>query len=107
MIESTAWAATRTDSVRVQATSGGVPTAVHIDSRELRFGGTELARTIMEVHARATQSAMARHRTRLERDGMAADILDRLGLPRASTVADTENELLGIEAAPVSWMKSL
>lgn len=107
MNETTAWAATRSKSVRVRATEGGVPTEVRIDPHELRFGGTELAHTILDLHARATAAARAQRRTQLERDGVTEDALDRLGLPRASQIAETENDLMDTEAPPKSWLESL
>lgn len=102
-----AWAATRTDSIRVRADESGVPSAIHIESDELRFGGEALAKTVLDLCERATASARAARRAQLERDGVEPDILDRLGLPSASSVAAEENERLDRDAAPVSWMKTV
>lgn len=107
MIETTAWAATRSQSVRVRATEAGVPIAVQIDPRELRFGGVDLSRTILDLHARATEAARAERRALLERDGVNADVLDRLGLPRPSQIAEIENEKMQAESPPDSWLESL
>lgn len=107
MIEISAAAATRSDSVRVRATESGIPTEIHVDQRELHYGGTELARTILHLCARATELAQAERRTLLENDGMEAHILDRLGLPKASTVAAEENRQLDVEPAPTSWLRSV
>ncbi|QCB50612.1 hypothetical protein E5720_03535 [Rhodococcus sp. PAMC28707] len=107
MIEISATAATRSDSVRVRATESGTPTEIHVDRSEFHYGGTELARTILHLCARATELAQAERRTLLENDGMEAHILDRLGLPRASTVAAEENRRLDVEPAPTSWLRSV
>ena len=107
MRKTEAWAASRTGSVRVRADESGVPVSVHIDPAELRYGGEELARTVLDLCIRATTAARAERRTRLERDGVDRDVLDRLGLPSACAVADAENERFGDEAGPVSWMKTV
>lgn len=100
------WASARDASVRVRASEHGVPTAIRIEPGELRYSGAELARTILDLCTRATERAKADRRILLERAGMDADILDRLGLPRADAVADAENERLESEPA-VGWMKSV
>lgn len=107
MNEFSAWAATRADSVRVRATEGGVPTSVFIAPDELHYDSAELAATVLDLCRRATQSAKAQRRTQLEGEGMDADVLDRLGLPRTAAVARVENELMDAESAPDSWMKSV
>ncbi|MCZ4078223.1 hypothetical protein O1W68_09745 [Rhodococcus sp. H36-A4] len=107
MIEISATAATRSDSVRVQATESGIPTEIHVDQRELQYGGKELALTILQLCARATELAQAERRTLLENDGMDAHLLDRVGLPKASTVAAEENQRLDVEPAPTSWLRSV
>lgn len=100
-----AWAATRNNTIKVRSSEDGVPTAIHIDQNELRFGGTELAATLLDLCTRARDRARAERRTALEDSGMDRDVLDRLGLPTAAAVADSENELLAVEAPPVTWMK--
>ena len=80
---------------------------IHVDQRELQYGGTELARTILQLCTRATELAQAERRVLLEKDGMNDYILDRLGLPRASTVAAEENRRLDVEPAPTSWLRSV
>lgn len=105
MNEISATAATRSDSVRVRASEGGLPVSIHIDQDELRFGGEELAGTLLDLCTRAAERARAQRRTLLEESGMAPDVLDRLGLPEEATVADAESERLDVEASPDSWMK--
>ena len=107
MNEIEAWAMSRTDTVRVRANESGMPVAIHIDPVELRYGSDELARTILDLCVRATSTARAERRTQLERAGMDRDVLDRLGLPTAAAVADSENERFDDEGGPVSWMKSV
>lgn len=107
MTEIQASAATRNDSVRVRASESGIPVSIHIDRDELRFGGTELARTLLDLCTRATDRARAERRVLLEQDGMDKDVLDRLGLPTAAAVADVESERMDFEESPISWMKSI
>lgn len=102
-----AQAATRDDSVRVRASESGLPVSIHIDSAELRYGGAELAATVLDLCRRATERARAERRTLLEQSGMSRGVLDMLGLPSASDVADAENELMDTEQPPSSWMTSL
>ncbi|MCC8928487.1 hypothetical protein C5142_07070 [Rhodococcus sp. BGS-1C] len=107
MTEIQAWAASRTDSVRVHAGESGLPVSIQIDPGELRYSGEELARTILDLCGRATSAARAERRTRLEQDGMDPDVLDRLGLPTAAAVAEAENERLDNETGRTGWMNSL
>ncbi|MDJ0395918.1 hypothetical protein QMK17_21600 [Rhodococcus sp. G-MC3] len=103
----TASASTRDHSIHVRASEGGLPVSVHIDQDELRFGGAALAATLVDLIAQATRRARAQRRTLLEREGMEASILDRLGLPTASSVAASENDRMGDETAPTSWLRSV
>ena len=102
-----AQSATRDNSVRVRASESGTPVSIHIDPGELRYGGAELAATVLDLCKRATERARAERRTLLEQSGMDKDVLDMLGLPTASAVADAENELMGAEQPPSSWMTPL
>jgi hypothetical protein len=99
--------ATRSGSVSVRATEHGVPIAIAIaiDERELRYGGTALASTILDRCTRATAAARAQRRIRLAEDGVPADILDRLGLPTDARVAADANDDLAQEPAPTSWLR--
>ena len=97
--------ATRSGSVSVRATEHGVPIAIAIDERELRYGGTALASTILHRCTRATTAARAQRRIRLAEDGVPADILDRLGLPTDARVAADANDDLAEEPAPTSWLR--
>lgn len=97
--------ATRTGSVTVRATEHGVPVAIAIDARELRYGGTALASTILDRCTRATAAARAQRRIRLAEDGVPAGILDRLGLPTDARVAADANDDLAQEPAPTSWLR--
>ncbi|WP_072807213.1 hypothetical protein [Rhodococcoides yunnanense] len=107
MNELTADASTRTESVRVRATESGQPVRIRIDPRELQFGGAELARTILQLCQRATESAKAERRTQLADHGMPAEVLDRLALPTSAAVTDAENSLMDLEPAPTSWLRSV
>ncbi|MBY4381817.1 hypothetical protein HQO24_10205 [Rhodococcus fascians] len=97
--------ATRSGSVSVRATEHGVPIAIAIDERELRYGGTALASTILDRCTRATAAARAQRRIRLAEDGVPADILDRLGLPTHARTAADANDDLAQEPAPTSWLR--
>jgi hypothetical protein len=97
--------ATRSGSVSVRATEHGVPIAIAIDERELRYGGTALASTILDRCTRATATAQAQRRIRLAEDGVPADILDRLGLPTDARTAADANDDLAQEPAPTSWLR--
>ncbi|RRQ25418.1 hypothetical protein DK926_23320 [Rhodococcus sp. Eu-32] len=103
----TAVAGTRSDSVRVRATEHGRPVDIYIDPNELRFGGTELAATILQLCRRATESAKAHRRDLLADDGVPTDVLDRLGLPTRAAVADAENRHLADDEEPTSWLRSV
>ncbi|MGA9871593.1 MAG: hypothetical protein WBQ44_10690 [Rhodococcus sp. (in: high G+C Gram-positive bacteria)] len=107
MNDISAWAATRNNTVRVRVTEHGVPVAIRVDPDELRYGSEQLARTILQLCARATTSARAERRLFLEHDGMDANVLDRLGLPRATDVAQEESTLMDVEPPPTSWMKAV
>ncbi|MBY4110266.1 hypothetical protein HQO82_14985 [Rhodococcus fascians] len=97
--------ATRSGSVSVRATEHGVPITIAIDERELRYGGTALASTILDRCARATTAARAQRRIRLAEDGVPADILDRLGLPTDARTAADANDDLAQEPVPTSWLR--
>jgi hypothetical protein len=107
MSEITASASTRNESIRVLASEVGLPKSIHVDQDELRFGGTALAATVLDLCLRATQRARAQRRTVLENEGMDAETLDRLGFPSAAVVATQENERMDDEVAPSSWMRSV
>ncbi|SNT46001.1 hypothetical protein [Rhodococcoides kyotonense] len=103
----TAVAATRSESIRVRATEHCHLVGLQVDPRELRFAGSELAATILQLCQRATESAKAHRRTLLADDGVPADVLDRLGLPTEETVADSENRHMADEVEPTSWLRSV
>jgi hypothetical protein len=102
-----AWASTRTDSIRVRADDTGLPVEVRIEPGELRYGGAELARTVLDLTLRASTMARALRRIELERDGMDPDMLDRMGFPSTDAVAVAENEAMDREAGPTSWLRSV
>ncbi len=43
--------------VTVTATAAGVPTAIHLDPAELRYGAAALAIRVLDLTARATRQA--------------------------------------------------
>lgn len=96
---------TRSGSVAVRSTEHGLPIAIAIDERELRYGGGALAATIVQHCERARAAARAQRRTLLAEDGVPADVLDRLGLPTSARVADAANEDLAEDVAPASWLR--
>ena len=107
MTEISAWASTRTESVRVRADETGVPITVDIEQSELRYGGEQLASTVLDLTRRAADVARARRRTELERAGVDAAVLDRMGLPSEASVARAENALLERDSTPTSWLRSV
>jgi hypothetical protein len=46
------------NGITVTASAEGVPTAIHIEPAELRFGAESLAVRILELTAQATRSAL-------------------------------------------------
>ncbi len=98
---------TRSGSVTVSATEHGLPIALAIDERELRYGGGALAATILQQCRRASAAARATRRTLLAEDGVPAEVLDRLGLPTSARVATAANENLAEEFAPASWLRQV
>ncbi|MDI9897204.1 hypothetical protein QM797_20995 [Rhodococcus sp. IEGM 1381] len=96
---------TRSGSVTVRSTEHGLPIAVAIDERELRYGGGALATTILQQCERASAAARAQRRILLAEDGVPADVLDRLGLPTSARVAAAANEHLAEDVAPASWLR--
>lgn len=54
MMTATTYAA----GVTVTASAAGVPTAIHLESDELRFGAQALAIRVLELTARATAQAI-------------------------------------------------
>ncbi|KQU58868.1 hypothetical protein ASG84_14160 [Rhodococcus sp. Leaf278] len=101
----TAVSGTRSGSVTVRSTEHGLPIAVAIDDREMRYGGTVLAATILQQCERASATARAQRRTVLAEDGVPAEVLDRLGLPTSARVAAAANEDLAEDVAPASWLR--
>lgn len=99
--------ATRSGSVTVRATEHGLPIAIVVDERELRYGGASLASTILRHCVRATADARALRRTLLAEDGVPDEILDRLGLPTRTDVAAEANEDLARDPAPTSWLEQV
>ncbi|WP_137724620.1 hypothetical protein [Prescottella subtropica] len=101
----TAVATNRAGTVTVRATETGLPVGVRIDRRELRFGGTELARQLLVLCRDAGRDAGAQRRDRLVRDGVPAELLDRLGLPTHDDVAAADRATAADVDAPASWMR--
>lgn len=98
---------TRSGSVTVRSTEHGLPIAVVIDDRELRYGGDALAALVMQQCMRASEAARAQRRTLLADDGVPGDVLDRLGLPTSARAAAAANDDLAEDFAPTSWLKQV
>ncbi|RVW05191.1 hypothetical protein [Rhodococcus xishaensis] len=97
-------AANRARTVTVRATETGLPMEIHIDPRELRYGGEHLAQEILRLCREAGREAGARQRDELARQGMPHDVLDRLGLPTRGEIA-AEQAAADSQEAPTSWMR--
>ncbi|TSE02040.1 hypothetical protein FOS14_01230 [Skermania sp. ID1734] len=91
-----ATARNRANTITVEATEAGLPVAVRIDRRELRYGAESLAAEVTRLCEHAAAAAAARKRVLLARAGVPADVLDRLGLP---------NEACSHDIAPATWMQ--
>lgn len=104
-VGATATLSNRSGTISVRTTEQGLPLAIRIDQRELRYGGQRLADEILQLCQRSAMEAGARRREELERDGMPADVLNRLGLPTRSQVADAQLIEDEEEPAPTSWMR--
>ncbi|MCQ4120306.1 hypothetical protein [Rhodococcus tibetensis] len=103
----TAALSNRSGTVSVRTTEQGLPLELRIDRRELRYGGQRLADEILTLCRRSAMEAGARRRDELARDGMPADVLDKLGLPTRADVAAMQAAEDEEEPAPTSWMRPL
>ncbi|QNG21416.1 hypothetical protein G4H71_17475 [Rhodococcus triatomae] len=95
----------RSGTITVRTTEQGLPLDLRIDQSELRYGGQRLADEILKLCRRSAMEAGARRRDQLARDGMPADVLDKLGLPTRAQVADAQYAEDEEEAGPSSWMR--
>ncbi|MFC9514158.1 hypothetical protein ACFTSD_00335 [Nocardiaceae bacterium NPDC056970] len=100
-----ATAVNRARTVAVRATETGLPLDIRIDRGELRYGGERLATEILRLCREAGREAGARRREQLSRDGVPADVLDRLGLPTREQVAASQRVEDESQAGPASWMR--
>ncbi|MFZ2172426.1 MAG: hypothetical protein WAW17_00030 [Rhodococcus sp. (in: high G+C Gram-positive bacteria)] len=103
----TAAVSNRSGTISVRTTEQGLPLELRIDQREVRYGGQRLADEILKLCTRSAMEAGARRRDELARDGMPADVLDRLGLPTRADVAAAQLADDEQEPAPTSWMRPL
>ncbi|MFD4181647.1 hypothetical protein [Rhodococcus sp. NPDC058514] len=99
--------ANRAGTITVRATDQGLPLEIRIDQRELRYGGTQLAASILEVCKRSTLEARVRRRADLTEQGVPLEVLDKLGLPTRNELAAIQHAEAEEEAAPTSWMRQL
>ncbi|MGW6376804.1 hypothetical protein ACWFRB_12165 [Rhodococcus sp. NPDC055112] len=97
----------RAGTVTVRATDQGLPLAINIDQRELRYGGTQLAASVLEVCKRAAAEAKVRRRADLTEQGVPSEVLDALGLPTRNELAAAAYPEDEEESAPTSWMRQL
>lgn len=101
----TATATNRTGTVAVTATDRGLPVDVHVDPRELRYGGRHLSEAILEMCLVATGEARARRREDLAAAGADADVLDTLGLPTRDALAHARADRASAAPAPATWTR--
>jgi hypothetical protein len=92
----------RTGTVKVRATNQGMPVEVVVDRSELRYGGGQLAQEILRLTRAAAAEAGMRRRELLAEQGVAADILDSLGLPDRRKNDDDETDY-----TPQSWLRKV
>ncbi len=81
----TATAQNAAGTIRVRATDEGLPIDLRIDPRELRFGAAQLAEGIVALNRRAALEAAILRREQLSAQGVHNDVLDRMGMPPATT----------------------
>ncbi|MFE4459262.1 hypothetical protein ACFROC_18060 [Nocardia tengchongensis] len=116
MTETPALVATATSTnaagtITVTATDAGTITELRFAAPEYGHGAAALAAEILRLVQRSTLLARARRREALAQAGLAAVLLDRLGLPAPEVVA-AELERLDATAAtaaatPRGWVRAL
>jgi len=87
--ETTGTSRNRSGTVTVRATDQGLPLQIAVERDELRRGARALADEILQVTRQAAIEARTRRRAELSRAGVPDDVLDRLGLPTATTTQPT------------------
>jgi hypothetical protein len=98
--------ANRAGTLSVRATDQGLPVAIHVDRRELRYGAEALAAEILRLSHTAAIEARAKRRVELAEAGISEEILDRLGLPtRAAADLATNGTAEDADLAPSTWMR--
>ncbi|MFI9508646.1 hypothetical protein [Nocardia sp. NPDC052566] len=103
----TGTAISRSGLISVETTETGLPTAVDLDPGELRRNPEELAHELLRLFQRSTDRARLARRAALTAAGVAPDVMDRLGLPTADAVADTEaRDEEEVEYEPGSWLRN-
>ena len=102
---SSATAVNRACTVAVRATETGLPLDIRPPRANLRSGGERVAGHTRRPAREAGRAAGARRREQLTRDGVPADVLDRLGLPTRDQVAASQRAEDENQAAPASWMR--
>lgn len=101
-----ATASNRSGTVSVTATDAGLPLDVRVDQRELRYGGGQLAATVLQTCRAAAAAAGSRRRADLAAAGVGDEVLDLLRLPGRDTPAPAT----GRESAapgPAAWRRPL
>lgn len=97
----------RSGTITVRATDQGLPLEIRIDQRELRYGGNQLAASILEVCKRSALEAKVRRRADLTEQGVSPEVLDKLGLPTRNELAAAQHAEVEDEPAPTSWMRQV
>ncbi|MCH5642224.1 MULTISPECIES: hypothetical protein [unclassified Gordonia (in: high G+C Gram-positive bacteria)] len=100
-----AQARSRSGSLSVVTTYQGLPLSVRIEPSMLDKEPSVLAGEILRLCRQAAMSAGVRLRADLLADGMAAELVDEMKLPKADDVARAEYQDDSDADEPVSWLR--
>ncbi|MFJ9362844.1 hypothetical protein ACIRRA_00280 [Nocardia sp. NPDC101769] len=95
-------------SIRVRATTQGLPLAVKVESAELHRDPQQLAAEILRVCQKAANRAGLALRKQLEEAGLDAESINRANLPTEADVARQEIvEEQDYDTEPQSWLRTV
>jgi hypothetical protein len=94
-------------NLSVVTTERGLPLTVRIDSSELTKPPTQLASELLALCRLSAARAQQARRQELAERGTPANVIRGLWLATDEDVARLEQEALGEDDAPVTWMRSV
>lgn len=95
----------RAGTIKVRATSMGLPIEVTFERGEYRYGAQALAEEILRLTQRSAISARAKLREVYAEAGIPDQALDRLGLPTRHQAVDELDRLDDADTGQTSWMR--